>query len=113
MNDLVYRMQLGPKTKPKVVHRNRFWHYSGHNPPTWFSDKTGSRIIESNDQTAQSNDQFEQQEQHSNVGDSPSQPAIETETETESIAPELLQKDIPLRQSGCSRQPPDQYGHHF
>ena len=31
INDLVYRIQLGPKTKPKVVHRNRLWHYSGVN----------------------------------------------------------------------------------
>ena len=85
-------MQLGPKTKPKVAHRNRLWHYSGHNPPTWFTDKTGSRIIESNNQTGQSNDQFEQQEQCSNDGASPSQPAIETESQTESTAPELIQK---------------------
>lgn len=36
INDLVYRIQLNPKSKPKVVHRNRLWRYSGANPPTWF-----------------------------------------------------------------------------
>ena len=35
INDLVYRVQLGPKTKPKVVHRNRLWTYRGSFPPTW------------------------------------------------------------------------------
>ena len=35
INDVVYRVQLGPKTKPKVVHRNRLWKYSGSAPPTW------------------------------------------------------------------------------
>ena len=31
INDLVYRIQLGPKAKPKVVHQNRLWYYSGEN----------------------------------------------------------------------------------
>ena len=34
LNDLVYRIQLGPRQKPKVVHRNRLWLYSGKHPPT-------------------------------------------------------------------------------
>ena len=36
INDSVYRIQLGAKTKPKVVHRNRLWSYSGSNVPTWY-----------------------------------------------------------------------------
>ena len=36
INDLVYRIQLNPKSKPKVVHRNRLWRYTGANSPTWF-----------------------------------------------------------------------------
>ena len=35
INDLVYCIQLGPRTKPKVVHWNKLWHYSGDNPPKW------------------------------------------------------------------------------
>ena len=38
LNDLVYKKQLGLRTKPKVVHRNRLWTYSGANAPTWFHD---------------------------------------------------------------------------
>ena len=36
LNDLVYRIQLRASTKPKVVHRNRLWLYSGDDPPSWF-----------------------------------------------------------------------------
>ena len=36
INDLVYRIQLGPNRKSKMVHRNRLWHYTDSNPPTWF-----------------------------------------------------------------------------
>ena len=36
LNDLVYRIQLRSSTKPKVVHRNRLWLYSGDDPPSWF-----------------------------------------------------------------------------
>ena len=36
INDVVYRIKLGPTTKPKIVHRNRLWTYTGANTPTWF-----------------------------------------------------------------------------
>ena len=36
INDLVYRIRLGPHTKPKVVHRNRLWRYNGKNVPNWY-----------------------------------------------------------------------------
>jgi len=81
------------------------WHYSGHNPTTWFSSKTGLRIIdvESNAQTEQSNDQtehqLERQEQHSNAEASPSQLAIETESDTEYISPELIQHNYSSSQT--------------
>ncbi|KAJ8932556.1 hypothetical protein NQ318_004710 [Aromia moschata] len=35
-NDLVYRIQLSPRSKPKVVHLERLMKYTGHNPPNWF-----------------------------------------------------------------------------
>ena len=38
INDLIYRIQLGPHAKPKVVHRNRLWLYRGPSPPTWIKD---------------------------------------------------------------------------
>ena len=39
INDVVYRIQLGPRTKPRVVHRNRLWRYGGQSSPTWFTEK--------------------------------------------------------------------------
>ena len=39
INDLVYRIQLGPRTKPKVVHWNRLWQYNGDNPPKWLQQQ--------------------------------------------------------------------------
>ena len=42
INDPVYRIQLRPGLKPKVVHRNRLWKYSGRNPPTWYEQVSGT-----------------------------------------------------------------------
>ncbi|KAJ8958740.1 hypothetical protein NQ318_016468 [Aromia moschata] len=36
INDLVYRIQLSPRSKPKVVHLERLAKYTGHNLPDWF-----------------------------------------------------------------------------
>ncbi|KAJ8944180.1 hypothetical protein NQ318_016160 [Aromia moschata] len=36
INDLVYRIQLSPRSKPKLVHLERLARYTGHNPPDWF-----------------------------------------------------------------------------
>ena len=36
INDLVYRIQLTQRSRPKVVHRNCLWTYNGSNPPTWY-----------------------------------------------------------------------------
>jgi hypothetical protein len=54
INDLVYRIQLNPKSKPKVVHRNRLWLYTGTNAPTWFEEQqnTQSMPVKSADATA-------------------------------------------------------------
>jgi hypothetical protein len=38
LNDTVYRIQLKQQSKPKVVHRNRLWKYTGETPPTWLSE---------------------------------------------------------------------------
>ena len=42
INDLVYRIQLGPRTKPKVVHWNRLWRYNGDNLPKWLDQQQTS-----------------------------------------------------------------------
>ena len=42
INDVVYRIQLTPRSKAKVVHRNRLWKYAGEDPPTWFPKSQSS-----------------------------------------------------------------------
>ncbi|CAC5382342.1 unnamed protein product [Mytilus coruscus] len=37
LNDVLYRIQLGPKKKPKVVHHDKLKPYLGDHGPTWFS----------------------------------------------------------------------------
>ena len=36
INDVLYRIKLGPKSKPKVVHHDKLKPYVGENPPNWF-----------------------------------------------------------------------------
>lgn len=43
INDVVYRIQLTPRSKPKVVHRNRLWEYTGDNKPNWFKSSHTSK----------------------------------------------------------------------
>ena len=42
INDLIYRIQLSKRSKPRVVHRNRLWKYMGPNPPTWHTHQSTS-----------------------------------------------------------------------
>ncbi|KAJ8942120.1 hypothetical protein NQ318_000715 [Aromia moschata] len=44
INDLVYRIQLSPRSKPKVVHLERLAKYTGHNPPIHKSIGLSSKI---------------------------------------------------------------------
>ena len=46
INDLVYRVQLIPRSKPKITHRNRLWRYTGSSPPTWLKDQEEDAGIE-------------------------------------------------------------------
>ena len=39
LNDFIFRIQLNPKTKPKVVHHDRLKPYNGEDRPTWFNVK--------------------------------------------------------------------------
>ena len=38
INDVVYRIQLTPRSKPKVVHHNSLWEYTGDNKLNWFKN---------------------------------------------------------------------------
>ncbi|CAC5395695.1 Retrovirus-related Pol polyprotein from transposon 297,Retrovirus-related Pol polyprotein from transposon 17.6 [Mytilus coruscus] len=42
LNDVIYRIQKGPKTKPKVVHQDRLKPYLGENVPVWFNEIPGA-----------------------------------------------------------------------
>ena len=41
INDLVYHVQLIPRSKHKVLHRNRLWRYTGLSPPTLLKEQDG------------------------------------------------------------------------
>ena len=98
INDSVYRIQLNPRSKPKVVHRICVWLFTGANASTWFQNKT------------------------ENVSEEPiaemSQAATPTETENTSVEcehdlntmPDISQGTLsPPRKSGRNRHPPQFY----
>lgn len=101
INDLVYRIQLGPHTKPKVVHRNRLWRYSGLCAPTWYKAAGEERGA-------------------SPSSEAPSDRLLNIESPIGGL--QALPGNLPglrsvpdspstqLRRSGRSRQPPDHYG---
>ena len=43
INDVVYRIQLTSRSKPKVVHRNHLWEYTGDNKPNRFKSSNAPR----------------------------------------------------------------------
>ena len=38
LNDVVYRIQRGPRAKPKFVHKDRLWQYRGEACADWFNE---------------------------------------------------------------------------
>ena len=88
INDLVYRIKLGPKAKPKVVHRNRLWKYTGENIPTWYTASDRVRSISPRRVRSVS----------------------PTNSELQTGMPNETQSSGSLRRSDRSRQPPSRYG---
>ena len=84
----MYRIQLNPKSKPKVVHRNRLWLYTGANIPTWFEEQNTRPTTRPMDATAK--------------------PATQTNSEIESTANAGEQGTL-LRRSSRNRHPPQFY----
>ena len=106
INDLVYRVQLGPKSKPKVIHRNRLWQYSGQTPPTWFSQK---EVLEPRSATDPSQQPQLEEAQgkslpHSHMEDAQGMSLPQPQ-------PEVAQPVPPPRRSGHPRNPPQRYGY--
>ena len=96
INDLVYRIQLGPNRKPKVVHRNRLWHYTGSNPPTWFGAMLESTPVTPTTYPAVAREQ----ETGTNRQPPPAMGSSNLETTT----------DLQPRRSSRQRRQPQQYG---
>ena len=40
LNEVLFRIQSGPKAKPQVVHHDKLKPYLGEDKPEWFSNKT-------------------------------------------------------------------------
>ena len=45
INDLVYCIQQGPKCKPKVVHKNWLWRYTGVIMPIWNRNNASNHTV--------------------------------------------------------------------
>ena len=88
INDLVYRIQLGPRTKPRVVHRNRLWKYSGHNPPSWFQLESLTSVEQDSSDSGP-------------AAPNQSNGPLHTKNNSDGSLP---------RRSGRSRNPPNRYG---
>ena len=43
ISDVVYRIQRGPRERPKVFHRNRLWTNRGTTRGYWLEDQPGER----------------------------------------------------------------------
>ena len=39
LNDVLFRIQFGPRTKPMVVHHDKLKPYLGEDKPEWFNSK--------------------------------------------------------------------------
>ena len=104
INDLVYRIQLGPRAKPKVVHRNRLWCYSGMNVPTWYHAPEKEQSVSSNETETPTVISGEPEQERST---SPVRTTSETLTTSSNELPIATK---PLRQSGRKRHPPVRYG---
>ena len=106
INDLVYRIQLGPRAKPKVVHRNRLWRYSGMNVPTLYHAPEQEQSVSSNEtisETPTVTSGAPEQERST----SPVRTTSETLTTSSNELPTATK---PLRQSDRKRHPPVRFG---
>ena len=116
LNDLVYRIQLGPRTKPKVVHRNRLWKYTGENPPSWLNELNAKRPSTTNtlstDSRAIGFDSGTPLGAHNrDITNGPSDDEYTTEDATQPAAIPSASDETEPRRSHRQRKPPDRYGY--
>ncbi len=108
INDLVYRIQLGHRTKPKVVHHNRLWLYTGKEGPSWLKgDNSGSQQPEL---TAETEETIPSRD--SEVDGESDEPGESTEGTEPGAAPVDAGLDITIshRYPQRKRVPPTFYG---
>ena len=74
MNALVYHIRLGPRQKPKVVHQNRLWGYSGEHPPTWHLCQTQSRQSPARATSAGDEELLSEHDGEKTIEDTPPEP---------------------------------------
>ena len=101
INDLIYRIQLGPRSKPRVVHFIRLWKYHGEKKPRWLimdpaqpdgapeSPKTAPDRIDSGMEVLD---------------------ALSTESISSKTVPALGDSALAPRRSSRQRRRPDHYG---
>ncbi len=95
INDVIYCIQLSPRSKPKIVHHNRLWKYQGESPPTWLQDTDHSQLEGAQDSQSTNQPQTEQAQ------DSPSNP-WEVELDVD-----MLKVATQPQRSSRHRAPPD------
>ena len=100
INDLVFRIQRTPRTKPKVVHRNRLWLYSGDDPPTWFETPLEQEsLVDSDGPDAEGSDPVNAGElpviDSPGITDIPAVEPVETETDSEEDPGSRDEEDSP------------------
>ena len=101
INDLVFRIQKTPRSKPKELHCNRLWKYTGANLPTWFNNQSSSNLSESSTNSTN-------HELTVNLPDESEQLVL---TSTENLSQEDTCNDPTLpKRSTRTRHPPDRFG---
>lgn len=108
INDLVYRIQLGPRTKARVVHRNRLWKYSGQSSPTWL--KTTEEGQTSMDLDEDKVDQSANEMTQSTTLVESSADQNHPDADCRRSHPDKQHKTNPGRRSTRQRKPPVRYG---
>ena len=114
INDIIYRIQINPRTKPKVVHCNRLWKYSGKSPPTWLKtteEHSNKAADTSTVETSQSSTNASTtREGHANDENATGSHSL-TVTDVISIDhTDSVHTVSTRRKSSCKRKPPERYG---
>ena len=111
INDLVYRIQLGPKCKQKVVHKHRLWRYTGNNVPSWNFDGMGSHKAKANLSEIDTTGMSEVSQSRPNQNSSSQTSATSKQNKAKTVnTTSQKQSSQGLRRSSRPRKAPIRYG---